>query len=346
MANGVLGLIAQPAQADIGGALEVGRSRKARNLAGDILGNTFTGKLGALAQVDPDIALKLSKEFGIPLSAKGRFDSFVGSAIAGNQLLQAGLTQEAGQFLIEQADQVEAALTQPGVASRTRQMGERILAGDPEAAEQLGAFAAQLTKPNAEQVQKRVNTLRTTADKFSKEFRTVEDAFARIKAVADNPSGAGDLALIFNFMKMLDPGSTVRESEFATAQNAAGVPELIRNRWNRVFNGERLGVETRKDFLNQTTSLFNAQQEVNDQRINAVLQRGVQDQISGTQIFGRERLDAFNRRQEARDTGVQAPAGFGPGNKPIGELTTQELNTLSIEELQRAREALATQEGG
>jgi len=38
-------------------------------------------------------------------------------------------------------------------------------------------------------------------------------------------------------MKILDPGSVVREGEFATAQNSAGIPERIRAKYNR--NTER-----------------------------------------------------------------------------------------------------------
>ena len=354
MANGLLGAIANPATADVTGAIALGQQRAAERgqrerdkLAGDLLANTLTGKIGSNVDLDPRVRLSVAKEFGIDPSVKGRLDSFVGSAIAANKLVQSGMPGEAGQFLIEQADQVDAILG-PGTANRTRTMGQRLISGDQQAAPQLSAIASQFGTPKrkASEVQTQVNTLRKTADTFSKEFRTVEDSFARIKAVAEKPSAAGDLALIFNFMKMLDPGSTVRESEFATAQNAAGVDEIIRNQWNRVRNGERLGVNTRADFLGQANSLFTAQQDVNDTRISEVLNRGVADQITGEQIFGREQLDAFNRRREARTGDVAPVQGFGPGNKTAGELTPAELNTLSIEELQRAREELAAQEGG
>lgn len=86
---------------------------------------------------------------------------------------------------------------------------------------------------------------------LSKDFRQVADSYRRIQAAGQNPSAAGDIALIFNYMKMLDPGSVVREGEFATAQNAASVPERIRAQYNRVKSGERLTDSTRTDFLNQ-----------------------------------------------------------------------------------------------
>jgi len=64
--------------------------------------------------------------------------------------------------------------------------------------------------------------------------------------------------LIFNFMKMLDPGSVVRESEFATAQNAGGVDDRVRASYNKVLRGERLSKRQRGDFMKRSSSLMDA----------------------------------------------------------------------------------------
>lgn len=93
----------------------------------------------------------------------------------------------------------------------------------------------------------------------TKDFRSVRDAYNRVQASAKNPSAAGDMALIFNYMKILDPGSTVREGEFATAQNSGSVPTKISNMYNRAINGKRLDDIQRSDFLDRSKSLFNAQ---------------------------------------------------------------------------------------
>jgi len=66
-----------------------------------------------------------------------------------------------------------------------------------------------------------------------------------------DPSPAGDLSLIFAYMKMLDPGSVVREGEFATAANTGSVPERIRAQYNKIISGERLTTGQRADFLGQ-----------------------------------------------------------------------------------------------
>jgi len=60
-------------------------------------------------------------------------------------------------------------------------------------------------------------------------------------------------------MKMLDPGSTVREGEQATAENARSVPDSIRARWNKVIAGEKLGPDQRADFINKAKALVTSQ---------------------------------------------------------------------------------------
>jgi len=58
-----------------------------------------------------------------------------------------------------------------------------------------------------------------------------------------------DIALVFSFMKTLDPGSTVREGEYATAKNAGGIPETIVNTYNKVREGKFLTDEQRRNFI-------------------------------------------------------------------------------------------------
>jgi hypothetical protein len=57
--------------------------------------------------------------------------------------------------------------------------------------------------------------------------------------------------MVYNFMRLQDPTSTVREGEFATAANAGGVTETVRNMYNRVMEGEKLSPKVRDGFLQQ-----------------------------------------------------------------------------------------------
>jgi len=95
-----------------------------------------------------------------------------------------------------------------------------------------------------------------------KSFAGVTEAYSRIVASAKDPSAAGDLSLIFNFMKVLDPGSTVREGEFATAQNAGGVDARVRSLFNSVVDGTRLDVGQRADFLDRANRLYKSQESL------------------------------------------------------------------------------------
>jgi hypothetical protein len=70
------------------------------------------------------------------------------------------------------------------------------------------------------------------------------------------------MALIFSYMKLLDPGSTVREGEYASVEQAAGVPEKVRHLYNKALEGRILGEGQRKDFLSQSSRLFQAQMAI------------------------------------------------------------------------------------
>jgi len=60
-------------------------------------------------------------------------------------------------------------------------------------------------------------------------------------------TGAGDIMLVFSYMKVLDPTSTVREGEFATAANAGGAYAVAGNLYNKLINGDVLPEKSRKE---------------------------------------------------------------------------------------------------
>lgn len=86
-----------------------------------------------------------------------------------------------------------------------------------------------------------------------------------------NVSAQDDLALIFAFMKVLDPTSVVREGEFANAQNTGGITENVVNAYNKALNGERLTDRQRSEFFRTANGMMrdrqaNYQEVVNRQR--------------------------------------------------------------------------------
>lgn len=137
--------------------------------------------------------------------------------------------------------------------------------------EKQAALDEQEFKSSAKSFE-RGGKLRDDFVKSSDDFVKVRDAFAKINSAAETPSAAGDLAMIFNFMKLLDPGSTVREGEQATARNARGVPEAVTSVYNRLLRGESLGANQRQDFLSQSRKIFQSQVDIHKGRVSAFTQ--------------------------------------------------------------------------
>jgi hypothetical protein len=101
--------------------------------------------------------------------------------------------------------------------------------------------------------------LRKEWNGLTADFRVVGDAYTRIGKTSQEASPAGDLSMIFSYMKMLDPGSVVRETEFRTAETARPLLESLGLSWDRigsVWAGERLTPGVRADFLKNANELF------------------------------------------------------------------------------------------
>lgn len=96
----------------------------------------------------------------------------------------------------------------------------------------------------------------TQEEKIRKEHQTrtkvygeLQGTFSNIKSSADTGNGPGDIALITSFMKMLDPGSVVRETEFATARDTAGLFTQLENRLQKAKDGQILTPTQRKQYV-------------------------------------------------------------------------------------------------
>lgn len=98
------------------------------------------------------------------------------------------------------------------------------------------------------------NKLRDDYQKRSQNFMVLRDFKDRIDAAPN--TGAGDIQLVFSFMKVLDPASTVREGEFATASNAAGVPSSVMALYNKIVGGGRLDDKARTEIRGSADTIW------------------------------------------------------------------------------------------
>lgn len=97
----------------------------------------------------------------------------------------------------------------------------------------------------------------------SKPFKEVSDAYKIISASLKNAttSPAATLAGATKFMKLLDPGSVVRESELGMALAASGVLDRAANYVNVLQRGRVLTQQQARDFENIAGQIYQAAQQ-------------------------------------------------------------------------------------
>ena len=132
---------------------------------------------------------------------------------------------------------------------------ERALAGLNRHQELRKAGAAStVISPNqtiANEAKLRDDYIRDT-----KNYPVIRDAFSKISRASESHTGPGDISLIYGYMRMLDPGSTVREGEFATAQNAGSIPQQVWAMYNKAVRGERLDPAVRAQFVAEAQNIY------------------------------------------------------------------------------------------
>lgn len=148
-----------------------------------------------------------------------------------------------------------------------------------------------------------------------KNAQAAQANFDGIKRIVESGRGSApdDIAMIFQFMKTLDPGSVVREGEFQTAQDATGAWGRTVNYVNNLAKGTRLSDEQRKEFLDTVESTmggltFKAHQVV-DSYEQTIFKQGIEnytyDDIRSI-IGNRPMLDKIYETKEALKRAVSA----------------------------------------
>lgn len=148
--------------------------------------------------------------------------------------------------------------------------------------------------------------LRKEFDKLSGEFVDVTSSYNRILASADDPSAAGDIALIFNYMKMLDARSTVRESEYATAANAGSIPNRIWGLYNKILAGKPLAPDMRADFVKRGGMLY--EKRKNTQQLNIDRFSKIAEEYGLNPEYVIQKIQQIDNNLESNDTESLAQA--------------------------------------
>lgn len=93
---------------------------------------------------------------------------------------------------------------------------------------------------------------------LTKDTKLIRNTAQDLGKLATMKSGPASIAMVFKFMKALDPTSVVREGEFAIAEQSSGYPEAIRNMANKIMSGEKLGENQIKEFVTAARGLANS----------------------------------------------------------------------------------------
>jgi len=91
-----------------------------------------------------------------------------------------------------------------------------------------------------------------------KDFNDMQTAYKQVQSSLKQENPIGDVAAATKIMKLLDPGSVVRESELGIAMAAAGRMDRLQNYVTNWTQGTKLTPTQRQDFGNLATELYAA----------------------------------------------------------------------------------------
>jgi hypothetical protein len=137
----------------------------------------------------------------------------------------------------------------------------------------------------------REKDLRIEYTQAMRPFTDLAQAFNKVEAAALNPSAAGDISLVYAYMKILDPGSTVMQGEQANATNAGGIPDRVRALYNQALSGQTLAPPVRQDFYAQARNLVESQRPMQQDIAARYTNIATQNRLNPEQVV----FDPFQR---------------------------------------------------
>lgn len=91
-----------------------------------------------------------------------------------------------------------------------------------------------------------------------KEFAGMQTAYSQVTSAIKQGTPIGDTAAATKIMKLLDPGSVVRETELGMAMAATGKMDRLKNYMDLYISGKKLTDSQRVEFQSLADQLYNA----------------------------------------------------------------------------------------
>lgn len=124
----------------------------------------------------------------------------------------------------------------------------------------------------------------------TKVYNQLGFTYSNIEESAKAKTGPGDIALITGFMKMIDPGAIVRETDFALASDTAGLFDRLANQAQKLKSGELFTLDSkqRQEYVSLAKQYLNAAQakSVDDKKALGIVVKNYK--LNPENVFGQE----------------------------------------------------------
>jgi len=151
------------------------------------------------------------------------------------------------------------------------------------------------------------------AEPIYKDFNDMKSAFSQVISSFKQGTPIGDVAGATKIMKLLDPGSVVRESELAIAMQAGGRLDRLQNYFSLWASGEKLTPTQRDDFQALANELYAAAGQAYNQK------RAEYENFGRS--YGFKNLDTALGGQATLPSIVRKPPA-GAAKQKVGRLVT------------------------
>jgi hypothetical protein len=119
-----------------------------------------------------------------------------------------------------------------------------------------------------------------------KDFSDMQSAFKQVKSSLAQENPIGDVAAATKIMKLLDPGSVVRESELGISMAAAGKMDRLQNYVTNWTQGTKLTPTQRQDFQNLANELYAAAGQTYNMKRNEYVDFASKYNLDPTKALG------------------------------------------------------------
>lgn len=113
-----------------------------------------------------------------------------------------------------------------------------------------------IASQNLEEITNIEKGIRGELKKDVEDYENIKGSFDNIRDLSKQKTGASDMGMVYSYVKLLDPTSTVGPGEKATAENSGGIPENVRGQINHWLGKGSLSDTQRKNLIEGAKTLY------------------------------------------------------------------------------------------